>query len=156
MKSYVVCWPLLAGCAIRVQHRGEPFIEEYIIPQLLLQWLRKKAKGVDGLRYFSTHVEQSSSGPWLAINYVFPVKTQAHEGYCAELTKKLELTLPVPWILLDGIELKTMSRQRTNTKYVLNPDLLLSYDDTVFKKPEDRISSPQMSKATVKVVPQAK
>ena len=156
MTSYVVCWPLLAACAFRVQHRGESFIEEYIIPQLLLQWLRNKAKGIDGLRYFSTHVEQSSFAPWLAINYVFPVKTQAHDGYCAELTKKFELTLPVPWILLDGIELKTMGTQRTDTPYVLNPELLLNYDDTVFKKLEDRINSNQMLKATLKVAPGAK
>ena len=67
LTSYVLCWPLLAACSVRVLHTGMPFIPEYIVPQLLLQWLRNES-GLDGLRYFSTKVEQYSHSPWAAMN----------------------------------------------------------------------------------------
>ena len=140
VQSYLVCWPLLAACAIHVSHRGESFVEEYIIPQLLLQWLRQGNAGFDGVRYFSTRVEQSSSAPFLAVNYVFPVKVQAHTGYCTELIKKFELSLPVPWVLLEGTDVPVRSPLRTDAEFVFNSELLLRYDDTVFKKLESRIA----------------
>jgi len=139
MVSYLICWPLLAACAIRAEHPGSSFIAEYVIPQLLLQWLRSGSASVDGLRYFSTRVQQSGNAPRLAINYVFPVKTQTDKGHCSELSRKFKLTLPVPWILLDGIELKAMSGLLQREEYALNSEMRLSYDDTVFKKLEERM-----------------
>jgi hypothetical protein len=37
--AHAVCWPLLAACSIRRLHRDSPFIAEYIVPQLVLQWI---------------------------------------------------------------------------------------------------------------------
>lgn len=136
MTSYLVCWPLLAACALSVQHRGSSFIEEYIVPQLLLQWLMEEATDIDGLRYFSTRLNQIWPAPELAINYVFPVKPNNR----AELSKKFEFTLPVPWVLLEGIEPRSMSSPRQNKPYLFSPGVELSYDDTIFGKLEERIA----------------
>lgn len=138
MVSYLICWPLLAACSIGAQHRGSAFVEEYIVPQLLLQWLRDRAFKIDGIRYFSMRVHQTSKAPRLAINYVFPVRTDAPTGHCSALKTKFTLTLPVPWNILEGVDLRTSSAPRTNEPYLLNTEVAVVYDDTAFGKLEPR------------------
>ena len=95
MASYLICWPLLAACSISAHHRGSPFVEEYIVPQLLLQWLRDESLKIDGIRYFSMRVNQTSKAPRLGVNYVFPVKTDAAiTGHCSQLTRRFNLRCP--------------------------------------------------------------
>lgn len=136
--SYLICWPLLAACSIEAQHRGSAFVEEYIVPQLLLQWLRDEEFKIDGIRYFSMRVHQTSKAPRLAINYVFPVRTDAASGHCNELKKRFTLTLPVPWNILEGVDLKTAGVPRANEPYRLNSEVGVVYDDTIFGKLEPR------------------
>jgi hypothetical protein len=138
MVSYLICWPLLAACSIGAQHRGSAFVEEYIVPQLLLQWLRDEAFKIDGIRYFSMRVHQTSQAPRLAINYVFPVRTDASTGHCNELKKRFTLTLPVPWNLLEGVDLKAPGFGRMSEPYLLNSEVGVVYDDTAFGKLEPR------------------
>jgi hypothetical protein len=136
MTSYLICWPLLAACSIEAEHRGSPFIEEYIVPQLLLQWLRDEEFKIDGIRYFSMRVHQTWQAPRLAINYVFPVRTDAATGHCNELKKRFTFTLPVPWNILEGVNLETAAVPRANEPYLLNSEVGVVYDDTVFGKLE--------------------
>lgn len=58
--KYLMTWPLIFACTIRVKYPDDVFKPEYIIPQLLLQWTRQE-KEIDGIRYWSTHVKESSS-----------------------------------------------------------------------------------------------
>jgi hypothetical protein len=139
MSSYLICWPLLAACSIRTPHRGSAFIEEYIIPQLLLQWLRDEAFKIDGIRYFSMQVNQGSKAPRLAINYAFPVRTNALSGHCSQLKTRFSFTLPVPWILLDSVDLRNPATERRNEPYSLNPETGIIYDDTIFGKLEEQL-----------------
>jgi hypothetical protein len=140
MTSYLVCWPLLAACSIGVQHRGGTFIEEYIVPQLLLQWLRDEAINIDGIRYFSMRVHQTAQASRLAINYVFPVRTDSASGHCDQLKRRFTLTLPIPWNILEGVDLKVPSPMRLNEPYLLNSEVGVVYDDTVFGKLEPRFA----------------
>lgn len=94
-----VCWPLLFACSTRVRYPGWPFIPEYIIPQLLLQWIRL-TQGFDGVRYFSTKVDQYVADPHAAANFVFPTKCRTSTGYCSQLVEKFELTEPAQVRLL--------------------------------------------------------
>lgn len=148
MVSYLVCWPLVAACSIRVHRHEQSFVEEYIIPQLLLQWLRNEANDIDGLRYFSTRVEQADTAPRLAMDYVFPVKINSQRGFCPNLGKSFALTLPVPWRLLEAIEFRKMSRLiSTEELYSLNAETSLRYNDTIFGQLEDKICT--MKKARI-------
>jgi hypothetical protein len=140
MTSYLICWPLLAACSIGVQHRGGTFIEEYIVPQLLLQWLRDEALNIDGIRYFSMRVHQTAQASRLAINYVFPVRTDSAFGHCDQLKRRFTLTLPIPWNILEGVDLKVPSPMRLNEPYLLNSEVGVVYDDTVFGKLEPRFA----------------
>lgn len=51
----VFMWPLIAACSIKVKHREDSFKPEYIVPQLLLQWIRNNQE-IDGIRFSSTHI----------------------------------------------------------------------------------------------------
>jgi len=52
--NYASSWPLIAACSVKRDHE-HPFIAEYVIPQLVLQWVMEE-QDCDGVRYFSTHV----------------------------------------------------------------------------------------------------
>ena len=67
---YLHCYPLIAACSfIRLNNSG--FYAEYIIPQLLMLWVRKHAgSNLCGIRYFSCKDVASSD---IGFNYVFPI-----------------------------------------------------------------------------------
>lgn len=93
--SYAACWPILAVCAVRRLHDG-PFAPEYIVPQMLLQWVCD-TKQYHGIRFFSTRTEEFFDDPKTGVNYVFPARTTPGSGYCAELSKMFQLTDPLSW-----------------------------------------------------------
>lgn len=89
---YLMTWPITFGCSIRVKNKGDSFKPEYIIPQLLLQWIRKKDE-IDGIEYQTTHIDFSksqSTGDFL--NIVLPVKEKNTQGHCAHLKSMFEMT----------------------------------------------------------------
>lgn len=52
LLKYICTYPLRAACSIVVEHPNGRFIEEYIMPQLLLQWVLND-EYFDGIRYES-------------------------------------------------------------------------------------------------------
>jgi hypothetical protein len=96
-KSYLFSWPLIATCSVQVKHKNEPFKPEYIIPQLLLQWVRLSTD-FDGIKYFSCMSQSFVRSVHLYQNYVFPVKSaDRHEGLCQILLNKFEISEAIPW-----------------------------------------------------------
>jgi len=93
--SYLIHWPLQLACAIPLRNSGALFHEEYIIPQMLMQWVRSNKK-VHGFCFRTTHVPQLSAqhiSPRLLANYAFPARSTVQD-YCSELTKEFWLTEP--------------------------------------------------------------
>jgi hypothetical protein len=99
--AHAICWPLFAACSVVVKHPGCPFIPEYVIPQLLLQWIQNEPD-FDGIRYFSTRIAQYVDNAEPVANYVFPVKASKPAGFCDELSKKLLLSRPMSWQILQS------------------------------------------------------
>lgn len=99
--NYLYWYPIIAACSYIRQSSEDVFHPEYIIPQLLMQWVRYKSRKNEllGIRYFSCRDEKSSD---LGFNYVFPVNNfdfvcdeQAKEkNYCSILQKDFLLTEP--------------------------------------------------------------
>jgi len=94
--AHAVCWPLLAACSIKVRHPGAHFKPEYIIPQLVLQWLANQPQ-IDGVRYFTTKASRYFPDPMTVSNFAFPVRTTKPTGYCDHLKSRFELSKPVCW-----------------------------------------------------------
>ncbi|USK99824.1 hypothetical protein [Bacillus tropicus] len=95
--SYLIIWPLMAACSIRVKKTNDTFKPEYIIPQLLLQFIRYEGF-FDGVSYFSTKMDNySAETAVLYKNFAFPVQSGATKGLCPELLSKFEVSDAVPW-----------------------------------------------------------
>lgn len=95
--SYLTIWPLMAACSVRVKNTTDTFKPEYIIPQLLLQFIRYD-EFFDGVSYFSTKVDNySAATATLYKNFAFPVQSGLNRGLCPKLLSKFEVSDAVPW-----------------------------------------------------------
>lgn len=97
---YIMRWPLIAACSIKVKKQDGAFKPEYIFPQFLLQWVRQN-KNIDGIKYFSVRTNISSEHDLSKFaNYAFPVKETKSIGLCENLVKSFSITEPVSWEML--------------------------------------------------------
>lgn len=90
--KYFMTFPLIACCSVKVKDYSNTFKPEYIIPQLLLQWIRQNDQ-LDGIRYNSTHISKriyKVQGEYA--NIVIPVKKNAHTGHCKQLKSMFKMT----------------------------------------------------------------
>jgi hypothetical protein len=93
--NYAICWPIIAACSIRRMHDGK-FAEEYIIPQILLQWLMRETM-CDGIRFFSTRMSPGGLDIRPTANYVFPALPPPDTGHSQKLRNIFEMTDPCMW-----------------------------------------------------------
>jgi hypothetical protein len=87
----IIIWPLVACCSIKVRDHNDDFKPEYIIPQLLLQWINKEK--LHGIKYSSTHIDlknENFNGSFF--NIVLPVRSFSDRGYCKELESLFVMT----------------------------------------------------------------
>ena len=94
-SAYLRWYPLIAACSFVRANKNAPFASEYIIPQLLMQWIRTRCRRnhLMGLRYFSCASSKASD---MGFNYVFPVSNGNFPGgYCSVLRDAFLLTEPV-------------------------------------------------------------
>lgn len=97
ISNLLVLYPIIASCSIAVRYNESPYRCEYLLPQLLLQWIRKSAE-FDGIRYASTRIKGSS---WRGTsNYVFPAVHSFDRGFCSRLQELFGSTEPIGWQLL--------------------------------------------------------
>ncbi|NOQ75931.1 MAG: hypothetical protein GQ574_28250 [Crocinitomix sp.] len=94
IDSLLMNFPLYLACSVGIKNPLDPFKVEYVIPQLLLQYVRQH-KDLHGIKYFSTNVAYENPNIKGSFNnYVFPVQSVATEGYCPELSSMFQLTEP--------------------------------------------------------------
>lgn len=92
LYQYLMLWPLILCTSVKVNNEDDTFKPEYIIPQLLLQWVRNK-DNLDGIKYQTTHIDfQESNFKGEFINVVLPVKENKTNGLCENLKRKFEMT----------------------------------------------------------------
>lgn len=94
-ENYLKWYPIIAACSFIRANRTTPFASEYIIPQLLMQWIRTQSKRdrLMGIRYFSCASIRASE---MGFDYVFPVNNCDYESnFCSVLRDAFVLTRPV-------------------------------------------------------------
>ena len=99
LYRFLMTFPLILCCSVKVKDTSDTFKPEYIIPQLLLQWVRNNDI-LDGIQYKSTHVTSKVFNENTElINIVLPVKTSKGTGICNKLIKFFESTEVISWNL---------------------------------------------------------
>ena len=122
IAAQVACWPLIAACSVRVPDRRARDRPEYLVPQLVLEWITRTHQ-FHGIRYFSTHYVEYPDDPKTYMNYVFPARTSPPVGYCSELCGLFELTDPVSWAQAKAALAAGVQRPRYKTREVLDAAL---------------------------------
>ena len=99
LYRFFMTFPLIMCCSVKVKDTTDPFKPEYIIPQLLLQWIRNNDR-LDGIQYKSTHItSEIFNENTELINIVLPVKSSLNNGVCAKLADYFEATDVISWNL---------------------------------------------------------
>lgn len=84
-------YQLIIACHTKIDYieayQGERlfFKAEYIIPQLMLQWLKLHGFAIDGIRYKSCTSEGRFPTLNCHYNYILPVKNSLEKGFCPTL-----------------------------------------------------------------------
>jgi hypothetical protein len=94
--SLAICWPLIEACSMLVLERDSPFVPEYVVPQLVLQWVLNSG-AADGVEYPSMLVDHDQVWSDFGFNYAFPARSSGKSGFCETLADLFEMTDPVPW-----------------------------------------------------------
>lgn len=93
--KYVQLFPLIIACMIPVKNSNDVYKPEYIIPQLLIEWVIKKQK--DGIFYTSAH--KNNEFNYLtekSENIAIPVKSPLSKTiYCPELSQLFKISDPL-------------------------------------------------------------
>lgn len=106
--SYLILWPLIAACNYIKSDSNAPFIQEYIIPNLLMQWIsRKDGTPISGIAYRSTKFSKPSQSPQ-AVNVVLPPKVDyaqtIENDFCPTLCSMFAFTPPVSWQIVKTLD----------------------------------------------------
>ncbi|EOU1298366.1 hypothetical protein ACNSWB_003805 [Cronobacter sakazakii] len=106
--SYLILWPLIAACNYKKTDGNSSFIQEYIIPNLLMQWISTKdSTPISGIAYRSTKFSKSTQSPQ-AVNIVLPPKVDYFQtikyDFCPTLCSIFEITTPVSWQILKTLD----------------------------------------------------
>jgi len=147
LEQSLLNWPLAFACSIQAKYPNANFKEEYIIPQMLMQWC-KATLDVDGVKYLSTiegDEKYKNLRPRL-ISIAIPIKSISNKGYCPEITKLFQCTPPKNIYSYKHLKKKKLSKtdmklwlQKDNgsvSNYVLRSIMAQEYKFTFFDRVE--------------------
>ncbi len=92
---YLLIFPLILMCSIKVNNVNAHFKPEYIIPQLIMQYTRFSNEKILGVKFSSTHVNQNINASGKLYNLAIPPRKINISGYCPELVKFFKISEPI-------------------------------------------------------------
>ncbi|EEW3331022.1 hypothetical protein ACSN6U_000036 [Escherichia coli] len=156
--SKLLAWPLVLACNYTKENPDATFNKEYIIPNLLMQWISSSTnkslqKKISGIAYRSTKILNQKNSD-IGINIIIPPqmgeKSLANDGFCPELKKMFKLTNPVSWSVFSTLEMNPKNHAESDHPVSRVPpgaghiddfdeSLVEYYETTTFKKVESLI-----------------
>ena len=95
IARYLKCYPLVLACSFVNQSGKVPYKQEYIVPQMLMQWVRRNNSLVQGISYFTCIDLSSQRNRWCAYNIAIPAAAPYDDkGYSNLLREKFCWTMP--------------------------------------------------------------
>ena len=94
---YLILFPLYFTTTIRVVETASNFKTEYIIPQLLMQFIgasNKDDNAIRGVKFPSSKLNYTTSDDHRHFSYVFPIVTSDKSGFCSFLSSVFHLSKP--------------------------------------------------------------
>lgn len=95
IKRYLKTYPLILACSFVNQSGKVPYKQEYIIPQMLMQWVQRNSSKVQGIEYFTCADISMRTSEWCAYNIVIPAMPPYDDKkYSIPLKDKFCWTVP--------------------------------------------------------------
>lgn len=148
--SKLIAWPLVLACNYSKYHINANFHKEYIIPNLLMQWISSdRNKNIAGISYRSTKIlNQKNKG--IGLNIIIPPKMEKIPidfiGHCPILKQTFTMTNPVSWTVFSTLEITPAefkgNRTNINSSRIngqienFDESLVELYEGSTFKKVE--------------------
>ncbi|EIW8467479.1 hypothetical protein DV717_20820 [Klebsiella pneumoniae] len=122
--SYLTLWPLIIACSYKKNHPESKFTQEYIVSNLLMQWISQRIKSqIVGIAYFSTHMKKTKNSI-KSINVVFPPKSTYKQtidfDYSPKLSSLFKFTPPVSWQVLKTLDYQLAIEKTKEQKEAIN------------------------------------
>lgn len=132
LLAYLTLYPLFIACSYVKSEQDASFTQEYIIPNLLMQWISTRIRSnIVGIAYRSTKIVKTNHNS-KAINVVLPPKTTykqiTQNDFCPSLSSMFKLTLPVSWQVLKTLDYnlgRTSSKEKDEAEMLLKKKELL-------------------------------
>lgn len=129
-------YPISLACNFSTKYFHAKFNDEYIIPNLLLQWVLNSDE-YNGIKYLSVKYYNNSYRNKL-LNYVLPPKDTSGQKYCKELSRMFIISKPASFaVLMHGPNLGEVEAFQTIQGTDAESALLKIYDRTVFWRTEE-------------------
>lgn len=94
--SYLMSYPLIFACSIVNLNGHSAFKQEFIVPQMLMQWVLRNYDAVKGVKYFSCY-DTDSIRHYSGFNVVMPAVIKGKQKkYSKDLKEKFKVSKPVP------------------------------------------------------------
>lgn len=100
LMKFFATWPLVMATSVPVRD-SDRFHEEYVIPQLVLEWVNNTSRGTgrgrffSGIAFSSSRVSITDPTYFNAYNVVIPAHSSSPRGLCAVRTKQLQVSSPI-------------------------------------------------------------
>jgi hypothetical protein len=142
-RAYLIIWPILLACSYNVEHPNSSFSIEYVIPNLILQWIGKEKTTLSGIMYLSTRTKQLRNND-IGINFVFPPKADLvkHTGFCPKLNNTFKWSKPISWQLLNAINIRDDADRNILNMQIsddLENQIIQNYKTTNFYRMENKL-----------------
>ncbi|MEX1212865.1 MAG: hypothetical protein WEA36_08480 [Balneolaceae bacterium] len=108
VRKYIVTYPLMMAASVKRSFKGEYFKPEYIIPQVLSQYLVSSGNDkINGIKFPSTKISHGEivdkNHLNKSYNYYFPVRGIKPVGYCDYISSLFDISIPVNNELIGNI-----------------------------------------------------
>lgn len=95
LTRYLKTYPLILACSFVNQSGKVPYKQEYIIPQMLMQWVQRNSSKIQGIEYFTCADISMRTSEWCAYNIVIPaMPPYDDQKYSIPLKEKFCWTSP--------------------------------------------------------------
>jgi hypothetical protein len=96
IARYLKIYPLILACSFVNSSGKSPYKQEYIVPQMLMQWVQRNSSEVQGITYFTCLDTSTFTEGWCAYNIALPA-LPPYDGkmYSIKLKEKFCWTNPI-------------------------------------------------------------
>lgn len=91
---YLATFPLIFACSLVNNNGNSVFKPEYVVPQMLTQWVFRNNSNIKGIKYFSCFPNEEDVR-FNGYNVVIPAKDYDRRGYSRELSSKFRVSKPI-------------------------------------------------------------